>query len=116
MSEGKTLILKKNSTQNRFDKKMVNKSSEGFLLTTRFYRSVNDASRMDPNKQKPKGKADIQLEGTVVKNKNQEKSNKLQCGKLMLTSSTKDSAITEKKDTRDHKEPTLQHYGGARCL
>ena len=37
-SEGKTLILKKNSTEIRFGEKMANKSGKGFLLTTKFYK------------------------------------------------------------------------------
>ena len=38
-SENETLILKKKSTKIRFDKKMKNKSREGFLLTTKLYNS-----------------------------------------------------------------------------
>ena len=38
MSEGETLIIKKKSTEIRFDKKIVNKGEEGFLLTTNFYK------------------------------------------------------------------------------
>ena len=37
-SEDVTLILKKNSTNIRFDKKMVDNDDKGFLLTTRFYK------------------------------------------------------------------------------
>ena len=43
-SEGKTQILKKSLTKIRFDKKMANKASVGFLLTTKFYKISNGAA------------------------------------------------------------------------
>ena len=67
VSEGEALILKKNSTEIRFDKKIVNNGGEGFILTTKFYNSPNDAALLVPKKQNPEGKADVQLEGTAVK-------------------------------------------------
>ena len=53
MTEGTTLILKKNSTKIRFDAKMANKYGEGFILTTKFYKRINDAVILAPDKQKP---------------------------------------------------------------
>ena len=47
-SESETLILKKIFTEIRFDKKMANKSGKGFILTTRFYKSANDATVLYP--------------------------------------------------------------------
>ena len=52
-SEGENVILKKNSTEIRSDKKMVNKFGEGFLLTTNFHNSANKAAILVPKKQKP---------------------------------------------------------------
>ena len=66
-SEGRTLILKKNSTGISFDEKMVNKAEEGFLQTTNFNKSANDADLLDPQKRKPEGKAAIQLRGVDSK-------------------------------------------------
>ena len=66
-SEGKTLILKKKPTKICFDKKMAKKSGIGYLLTTEFCKSANDASILDPKKRNPEGKAYIQPEGTAVK-------------------------------------------------
>ena len=43
-SEVKTLILKKNPTMIRFDDKMTKRSGEGFILTTKFYKSTNGAT------------------------------------------------------------------------
>ena len=69
MSEDEALIIEKNSTEIRFDKKIVNKSGEGFLLTTNFYKRANKAAILDPNNQKPEGKAVADLEGTTVNKK-----------------------------------------------
>ena len=51
-SEGDTLILKKNTTKIRFDNKMANKYGKGFVLTTRFYNSANNAALLDSKKRK----------------------------------------------------------------
>ena len=64
--EGETLILKKKSTNIRFDKKIANKASEGFILTTKFYKSANYAALLAPDKRNPEGKTDIQPEGIAV--------------------------------------------------
>ena len=48
MSEGETLILKKNSTKIRFDKKIANSGSIGFLLTMKVYKSANNAAFLAP--------------------------------------------------------------------
>ena len=47
-SEGKKLLLKKFLTEIRFDEKMTYKAGQGFLLTTKFYKSANDAAILDP--------------------------------------------------------------------
>ena len=47
MTEGTTLILKKNSTKIRFDKEMANKSGKGFLPTTKFYRITKNAALLN---------------------------------------------------------------------
>ena len=65
-SEGEALILKRNSTKIRFDEKIANKSGEGFLLTTKFYKSANNTALLAPEKHNPEGKADIQPEGTTI--------------------------------------------------
>ena len=46
-SKDNTLILKKNPTDIRFDKKMANKAREGFLLTEMFYKSANNAALLE---------------------------------------------------------------------
>ena len=49
-SEGETLILKKNSTEIRFNKKMVKNDGEGFILTINFYKSPINAVLLGPEK------------------------------------------------------------------
>ena len=66
-SEGEALILRKNSTKISFDDKMANKSIKGFLLTTKFYKSTNDAAPLPPKKRKTEGNAAVQTEGGEVK-------------------------------------------------
>ena len=66
-SEVETLILKKNSTEILFDKKMVNKYRKWFLLTTEFYNISNDAALLVSKNWNPEGKSYVHLEGTVVK-------------------------------------------------
>ena len=66
-SEGETLILRKISTEIRFDEKRTNKASEGFLLTTKLYKSKNYIVSLVPKKWKPEGKASIHAEGTSAK-------------------------------------------------
>ena len=46
---------------------MVNKAEEGFLQTTNFNKSANDADLLDPQKRKPEGKAAIQPGGVDSK-------------------------------------------------
>ena len=67
--EGKTLILKKISTEICSDNKMSNKYGEGFQLTSNLYNIENDAAFLDPKKRNPQGKADIQTEDKAVKKK-----------------------------------------------
>ena len=66
--EYETLILKKKTTDICFDEKMANNCGEGFILTTKFYKSANDAAILTPNKQKLEGKAAVHLEGNTAKN------------------------------------------------
>ena len=68
-SEGETLLLRKNSTGIRFDKKMANKAGEGFLPTTKFYKSANNADLLAPKKWNSEGKASIHPEGMATKKK-----------------------------------------------
>ena len=56
-SEGEALILKKNSTEITFDKKMANNGGEGFLLTTKFYKSATNAAASFSGKSNTEGKA-----------------------------------------------------------
>ena len=46
---------------------MAYKAGEGFLLTTKLYKSANCTSLLAPEKQKLKGKAVLQLERKSVK-------------------------------------------------
>ena len=69
--EGETLILKKNSTKIRFDEKMANKSKKGFMITTKFYKSENDAAIFSTKKQKTEGKSEVHLGGIAVKKQEQ---------------------------------------------
>ena len=66
-TEYEALILKKNSTKIRFDKKMANKYSEEYILTTKFYNISNYATILEPKKRDLKGMASIQLEGLSIK-------------------------------------------------
>ena len=67
--EGESLILKKSSTEIRFDNKIANKYGKGLILTTKFYKSANDAALLTPEKQNPGGKAATQQEGTKINKK-----------------------------------------------
>ena len=49
---------------------MANISGEGFLLTTKFYKSAHNADILSPDKRNPEGKSDVQPEGTGVKKQN----------------------------------------------
>ena len=48
ISEGEALIVNKKFTDIQFDEKMANKSGEGFLLTTNFYKSPNNTTTPPP--------------------------------------------------------------------
>ena len=61
-SEGEALKLKRKSSKICFGKKMTNKSREGFLLTTKFYKSVNDTAILAPGKRNRAGKASKMME------------------------------------------------------
>ena len=67
MPEGETIIRKKNSTGICFEDKIANKDGEGFLLTTKFYKSENNADLLAPKKSNMEGKAAKKPERTVVK-------------------------------------------------
>ena len=68
--ESESIIPKRNSDNICFDKKMANISGEGFLLTTKFYKSAHNADILSPDKRNPEGKSDVQPEGTGVKKQN----------------------------------------------
>ena len=63
MPEGE---IKKNSTKIRFDKKMANKSSKGFLLTTKFHRIENANTIPHPEELNIEGKTAVHPEETVI--------------------------------------------------
>ena len=46
---------------------MSNKSGEGFLLTSKLYKSANNAAILDPKNQKMKGDAYVHPEQTAIK-------------------------------------------------
>ena len=48
---------------------MANNGGNGFILTTKLYKNPNGASFLYPNKRNPEGKADVNLEGMAVHNK-----------------------------------------------
>ena len=66
-SEDETLILKKNSTDIIFDEKMANKTIKGFLLTTNFYKSTNDAALLDLKNRNTEVMEIAHTEGMAVK-------------------------------------------------
>ena len=66
-SEGKALILKKNSTKIRFVKEMANNSGKEFILTTNFYKNPNNAVLLVPKKRKLEATAENQQEKTATK-------------------------------------------------
>ena len=66
-SEGEAQILKKISTKIRSGEKMANKAGELFLLTTKLYKSANNANFLAPSKRKPYRKEAVQPIGTAVK-------------------------------------------------
>ena len=61
MSEGEALIINKKFNRYCHGKKMLNNGSKGFLLTTKFYNSTNNADVLDPKKRNPEGRADVHL-------------------------------------------------------
>ena len=67
-SEDENLIIKKFSTNIRFDKKMVNNGGKGFLLTAKFHNSANNAVILAPQKGNPEGKSAVHPEVKVAKN------------------------------------------------
>ena len=54
MSEVQALIMTKHSTRIHFDREMANKSSEGFLITTKFYKGANDNNIFSPRSRSQK--------------------------------------------------------------
>ena len=64
---GETFMLKENSTDIRFDQKIANNGGEGYLLTTNFYKSTNDAFILAPPEVETRRKVSQQLEGTSAK-------------------------------------------------
>ena len=75
--EDKALKLKKNSTEIRFDKRMANKSGEGFLLTTKFYKIENYGALLDPKNRKMEDKAVVHPEGTAFEKQINTKTKKI---------------------------------------
>ena len=69
MPEGGALILNKTSTEICFAKKMANNGCGGFHLTTKFYKSPNDAAIFVPKKQKTGEKSDVDPEGMSTNKK-----------------------------------------------
>ena len=65
--EGNTLILRGKSTVISFDNKLADKSSERFLITTKFYKSTNNNPFSPPKKQMLEGKTGVHPEGESVK-------------------------------------------------
>ena len=76
-SEGESLILRGNSTKISFDEKMANHSGEGFILTTNFYNSANNANILPPKERNPEGKSAVQPEGVTTKNQEKTTSKQL---------------------------------------
>ena len=60
-------ILRKNSTEVCFGNKMETKSGEGFLLTTKFYKSANYSDLLVLEKWKLEWKAYLKPEGLYIK-------------------------------------------------
>ena len=50
---------------------MAKKFSEGFLLTTKFYKNANEAALLIHWKQNPEGRVTVQPKGTSVKKQEQ---------------------------------------------
>ena len=66
--ECKSLINREKSTEIRFDMKMANNGAKVFLLTTKFYKSANEADILARESRKPEGKAYVKTEGKKDKN------------------------------------------------
>ena len=88
MSEGETLIFKKNSTVIRFYEKMLNKSGKGFLLNTKFYKSATNVALLGPVKRNMEGKASIHIQVRSVKTQYIIRTKKSQQRNFTPTSST----------------------------
>ena len=96
MPEGKNLTLQKNSTKIRLDEKMTHKSGEGFILTTKFYKSGNDAAILAPGSGTRKGRHLYRWKGRTPRNKIIQPSNKSRRGELTPTNFTLILAIPDK--------------------
>ena len=73
---------------------MANKPGKGILLTTKFYKSANDAALLDPDKRNKEGKADAHPERMAV-NKQENTTTKKSChGKFTPRSYTYSSSIS----------------------
>ena len=66
---GETFMLKENSTDIRFDQKIANNGGEGYLLTTNFYKSTNDAFILAPPEVEPEEKSANSWKGRLPRNK-----------------------------------------------
>ena len=68
-SEGEALMIKKNLTKISLDKRMAKNGGKWFILTTKFYKSTNDAALLAPDNQNKKGKTAVEPEGTTANQK-----------------------------------------------
>ena len=96
MSEGEALIPKKISTEIRFDQKMKNNGSEGFLSITKFYKNPNGAAILDPNKPNQEWKASVNTGGAEFNKQEKKQPNNKQHGKLLSMISTQSLAVPDK--------------------
>ena len=61
------MILKKILTEIRFDKKITNAYSEGFLLNTNLYKKPNDVANLVNYNHKTEVKSSVDPEDMVIK-------------------------------------------------
>ena len=95
---------------------MANKPGKGILLTTKFYKSANDAALLDPDKRNKEGKADAhpermavnKQENTTTKNHVTENSRQRDPHKVR--------PFWRRQDVRGKESPTLHRWGEDKSL
>ena len=87
----------------------MNNGDEGFLLTTKFYKSTNDTALLIPKKLNPEGKAAIEPEGVATNKQENTKTKQLTTQKIHANKAPHKAQPYQRiQDARDCESHTLQ--------